>query len=206
MRRPLHFAFEVANASPFAPPLSLPFRTAAGLTRRVGRAASTKPGVQLFMVAGGIKKDPAGTLAGLATIGYGYVEAFGMGIQNMAEFKKMAADAGLGCPCGHFGFGFVDRRRRWMTRLRSACATRSAPSCLWLRPKKPTSDELFIHDESPVGRMTSSGWRIQQTDWESARKRGLEFAYHNHNIEFRQVRGWRHRLRRSCSRRPIARW
>ena len=74
----------------------------AGLTRLFAADARSKPGVQMYMVAAEFKKDPAGTLAKLAAIGYGYVEAFAMAIANIAEFKKMVADAGLGCPSGHF--------------------------------------------------------------------------------------------------------
>ena len=80
----------------------------AGLTRLRAADAQSKPGVQMYMVAADYRKDPAGTLAKLAAIGYGYVEAFAMAITNMSEFRKMAADAGLGCPSGHFAFGFAE--------------------------------------------------------------------------------------------------
>ena len=79
----------------------------AGVSRLFGADAGSKPGVQMYMVAADFKKDPAGTLKQLAGIGYGYVEAFAMAISNIAEFKKMLSDAGLGCPSGHFGFGFM---------------------------------------------------------------------------------------------------
>src|SRR4051794_38954086 len=79
----------------------------AGVSRLLGADEKSKPGVQMYMVAADFKKDPAGTLKQLAAIGYGYVEAFAMAISNIADFRKMLADAGLGCPSGHFAFGFA---------------------------------------------------------------------------------------------------
>jgi len=79
----------------------------AGVSRLFGADAKSRPGVQMYMVAADFKKDPSGTLKQLAAIGYGYVEAFAMAISNAAEFKKMLGDAGLGCPAGHFAFGFM---------------------------------------------------------------------------------------------------
>ena len=79
----------------------------AGVTRMFAADETSKPGVQMYMVQADFKKDPAGTLKQLAAIVYGYVEAFAMGISSIPEFKKMLADAGLGCPAGHFGFGFM---------------------------------------------------------------------------------------------------
>ena len=80
----------------------------AGLTRFWGADPKSKPGVQKYMVAADYRKDPAGTLTRLAGIGYGYVEAFAMAISNIGDFKKMIADADLGCPSGHFAFGFAE--------------------------------------------------------------------------------------------------
>ncbi len=65
----------------------------------------------MFMVADEFKKNPSGPLAALAAIGYGYVEAFALIIPNIAEFKKQLGDAGLGCPSGHFAFGFTDTEK-----------------------------------------------------------------------------------------------
>jgi hypothetical protein len=80
----------------------------AGGTRVWGADAKSKPGVQMYMVLAEYRKDPAGTLAKLHSIGYGYLEAFAMPgvISDMAEFKKMVGDAGVECPSGHFAFGF----------------------------------------------------------------------------------------------------
>lgn len=158
----------------------------AGLTRLWGASPNTKPGVQLFMLADELKKDPAGTLAGLTAIGYGYVEAFGMGIQNMTEFKKMVADAGLACPCGHFGFGFEDTEKALDDA--AALGVRYAISSVLplAPPKNGDFRELFTKlnnlSADDFKRMAEFCNRIG----ESARKRGLEFAYHNHNIEFRR--------------------
>src|SRR5579871_2738758 len=51
--------------------------------------ANSKPGVQMYMVLAEYQKDPAGTLAKLHSIGYGYLEAFAMPmvISDLAECR-----------------------------------------------------------------------------------------------------------------------
>ena len=88
-----------------------------------GADAKSKPGVQMYMVLAEYRKDPAGTLAKLHSIGYGYLEAFAMPgvISDKAEFKRMVGDAGLECPSGHFAFGFSRRRSYWTMPGRWEC-------------------------------------------------------------------------------------
>ncbi len=143
----------------------------------------------MFMVAAEFKKDPAGTLSQLAAIGYGYVEAFAMAIANMTEFKKMVGDAGLGCPSGHFAFGFVPTEK--LLDDAGALGVRYVVSSV-LPPKPPTSSDIgeilqaMNHlTADDFKRMAATANQIA----ESAKKRGLEFAYHNHNVEFRKLDG-----------------
>lgn|GEM_PF-4138775 len=51
--------------------------------------ANSKPGVQMYMVLAEYRNDPAGTLAKLHSIGYGYLEAFAMPmvISDLAECR-----------------------------------------------------------------------------------------------------------------------
>ncbi|MGA8090086.1 MAG: sugar phosphate isomerase/epimerase [Terracidiphilus sp.] len=160
----------------------------AGVTRLLGADAKPKPGVQMYVVAADFKKDPTGTLAKLATIGYGYVEAFVRGI-DVEEFKKMVGDAGLGCPSGHFGFGFVATEK--LLDDAGVLGVRYVVSSV-LPPGPPKNDNmnallqrlnhLTVDDFKRMAAMANS-------IGESAKKRGLEFAYHNHNVEFRELEG-----------------
>jgi sugar phosphate isomerase/epimerase len=166
----------------------------AGVTRLWGADAKSKPGVQMYMVAADFKKDPAGTLTALAGIGYGYVEAFAMAITNIAEFRKMLGDAGLGCPSGHFGFGFMPTEK--VLDDAAALGVRYAVSSV-LPAEMPKNGEQKSVDVGAVMQMLN---HLTVEDFkrmaatanqigESAKKRGIEFTYHNHNVEFRKLEG-----------------
>jgi len=157
-----------------------------GLSRLWGASPGAKPGVQLFMLAEAIRKNPASTLASVAAIGYGYVEAFSMVIHNMMEFKRMVADAGLACPSGHFGFGFEDAEKALDDA--SALGVRYAISSV-LPPEPPKSGD-FAAIMAKMNHLTADDFKrmaaLANQIGEGAKKRGFAYAYHNHNIEFRR--------------------
>lgn len=164
----------------------------AGVTHLFGADARSKPGVQMYMVAAEFKKDPAGTLAQLRAIGYGYVEAFAMAITNMGEFKKMVGDAGLGCPSGHFAFGFMPTEK--VLDDAAVLGVRYVVSSV-LPPQQPNIDDLkkgnFGAIMQMMNHLTADDFKRMAARaneiGESAKKRGLELAYHNHNVEFRKL-------------------
>ncbi len=161
----------------------------AGLTRLWGADAKSKPGVQMYMVNAEFKKDPAGTLTKLAGIGYGYIEAFAMAITNIADFKKMAADAGLGCPSGHFPFGFSDTEKV----LDNAAALGVKYAISSVLPPEPPKGAEIAGIMQKMNHLTADDFKrmaaMANQIGESASKRGIEFAYHNHNVEFRKFDG-----------------
>ena len=160
-----------------------------GVTRLWGADFKSKPGIQMYMVAADFKKDPAGTLQQLAAIGYGYVEAFAMDITNMAEFKKMVGDAGLGCPSGHFGFGFAPTEK--LLDNAGALGVRYVVSSVLPAEQPKKLDVLTIMQM--MNHLTADDFKrmaaMANQIGESAKKRGLVFAYHNHNVEFRKLEG-----------------
>ncbi|KAA6458608.1 sugar phosphate isomerase/epimerase [Acidobacteria bacterium AB60] len=160
-----------------------------GLTHLWSADAKSQVGVQMYMFAADFKKDPAGTLGKLKGIGYGYVEAFGMAITNIPEFKKMLSDAGLGCPSGHFAFGFMPTEK--MLDDASALGVRYAV-CSVLPPEAPKNGDIMAAMQM-LNHLTGDDFKKMAAKaneiGESAQKRGLEFAYHNHNVEFRKVEG-----------------
>ena len=161
----------------------------AGAVRLFGSDASSKPGVQMYMVQADFKKDPEGTLKQLAAIGYGYVEAFAMAIANMAEFKKMVGEAGLGCPSGHFAFGFGsteklldDANALGVRYVVSSVLPAERPKILDANTIMQMMNHLTADD---FKRMAAKANEIGAI----AKKRELVFAYHNHNVEFRKLEG-----------------
>jgi len=161
----------------------------AGFTHLWGASPSSKPGVQLFMLADEMRKDPVGTLAGLAAIGYGYVEAFSMLISNVGKFKKMVGDAGLGCPCGHFGFGFQETEKA----LDDAAALGVRYAMSSVLPPEPPKNGDFAAVMQKMNHLTADDFKrmaaLANLVGEGAQKRGLVYAYHNHNVEFRRLEG-----------------
>src|SRR5215469_232677 len=127
----------------------------AGRTRLWAADARSKPGVQMFMVAGEFTKDPTGTLGKLAAIGYGYVEAFSMVIHNASEFRKMLADVGLECPSGHFAFGFEDTEKA----LDEASALGVHYAVSSVLPPEPPKNGDFMASIERLNRLTAEDFR-----------------------------------------------
>jgi len=162
----------------------------AGVSRLFGADEKAKPGVQMYMVAADFKKDPAGTLKQLAAIGYGYVEAFAMAVSNIPEFKKMLGDAGLGCPAGHFGFGFMPTEK--VLDQAGELGVKYAISSV-LPPGKSDGSANAGGMMQKMNHLTADDFKGMAATanqiGESAKKHGLVFAYHNHNVEFRKLDG-----------------
>ncbi len=162
---------------------------ATGLTQSLVAAPTQKPGIQQYMMAAEIRKDAPGTLAKLAAIGYGYLEAFALDIPSIPEFRKMLADAGLGCPSGHFLFGAGPTGK--VLDDASSLGVRYAISSVFLPPSKDTLNsqtnlkKINSLDQDDFKRLAEQANQIGQ----AARQRGIQFAYHNHNVEFRRFDG-----------------
>jgi sugar phosphate isomerase/epimerase len=169
-----------------------------GVTLVWGADASSKPGVQMYMVLEEYQKDPAGTLAKLHSIGYGYLEAFAMPmvISDLAEFKRMVGDAGLECPSGHFAFGFFPPEK--LLDDAGRLGVHYVVGSVMPTPTDLSKDDDLKHgDPKAITQMfnnrTADDFKRMAAQaneiGESAKKRGLEFAYHNHNVEFRKIEG-----------------
>lgn len=162
----------------------------AGVSRLFAADETSKPGVQMYMVAADYKKDPAGTLKQLGAIGYGYVEAFAMAITNIPEFKKMLADAGLGCPAGHFGFGFMPTEK--VLDQASELGVKYAISSV-LPPGPSNGSGGAMAAMAKLNHLTADDFKGMAATanqiGEAAKNKGLQFAYHNHNVEFKKFEG-----------------
>ena len=163
-----------------------------------GADTKSKPGVQMYMVLAEYHEDPSGTLAKLHSIGYGFLEAFAMPmvISDMAEFKRMVGDAGLECPSGHFAFGFFPPEKL-LDDAGMLGVDYVVSSIMPTQTDLSKDDDLKhgnpeaimrVFNHRTAGDFKRMAARANEIG-ESARKRGLEFAYHNHNVEFRKLEG-----------------
>ncbi|MDR3738481.1 MAG: sugar phosphate isomerase/epimerase [Terracidiphilus sp.] len=153
---------------------------------RLRGEGSAKPGIQLYMVGRELAADAPGTLAKLAAIGYREIEPGGTYAgHSAAEFRKMVEDTGMHCPAGHFPFGMGDTDKL----LDDASALGVTYAISSLLPPHPPAGGNWDGFVSMVNGLTRDDFKrmaqMANEIGEKAQKHGIQYAYHNHNIEFR---------------------
>ncbi|MBJ6108330.1 sugar phosphate isomerase/epimerase [Hymenobacter sp. BT523] len=146
-------------------------------------------GVQLYTVREAMEKDPAGTLARLASIGYNAVEgATYTGSQKFygltpSEFAALLKQNGLLMPSSHYRLGEEPTNgaptlgtllHGWDRAVDDAAAVGAKYMvCAYLAPaERGTLD----HYKYVADQLNRAGERCQQA--------GLQLCYHNHDFEF----------------------
>jgi sugar phosphate isomerase/epimerase len=145
---------------------SLP-KSAFGATHRI-----EKVGVQLYTVRDLMKKDFAGTIGKVATIGYKEVEFAGYFDHSPSDIRAILDKDGLAAPSCHVSMDIV--QNHWPESLEAAHAIgQTFIVCPWIDEKE---------------RKTADGWKhvveIFNKAGEASQKAGIQFAYHNHWWEF----------------------
>lgn len=159
-----------------------PFKAAFGET--------TRPlGVQLYTVQDQLKKDAPGTLKDIAAIGYREVESFPLQDITPAQLRKMLDDAGLKCPSAHLFFG-ISEASQLLEEANTLGAHYAVSSVLLPNsiqgadiPKMLDTIKAFQLDD--FKKIAAKANEIGA----AAKKAGLQYAYHNHNFEFRDYDG-----------------
>lgn len=144
---------------------------AIGADRRLDRI-----GIQVYTVRSLMPRDPDGTLAALAAIGYTEVELAGLYGVSAAAMRQMLDRHRLTAVSSHVSL--QDMRRDW-TRVLDDAATLGQRYivCPSIDPAERTVDGLHrIADEF-------------NTLAAAAGQHGLQFAYHNHTFEFTPISG-----------------
>jgi sugar phosphate isomerase/epimerase len=136
-------------------------------------ATANKPiGVQLYTVREQVKQDLPGTLKKIREIGYQQVEGFGEVYQKRSagEVRRLIQDAGLTMPSCHFGYEEFESRLDYARELGlKYMVCPMLPKTMWTLDGFKEAAEQF-------------------NKWGAAvEKRGMKFAFHNHNYEFRQL-------------------
>jgi sugar phosphate isomerase/epimerase len=157
---------------------------ASALPRQMWGAKAFPVGIQLYMVEADLTKDPAGTLKKIAEIGYSEVETAGWGKLSAAQFHDALRDAGLRAPSAHLGLGMQDT-----SKLLDDAKTLGVEYVVsaMLAPKDEGVGDFFKNLNSMSAddfrRIAAHANEIGQ----SAKAAGMQYAYHNHNFEFRDV-------------------
>ena len=146
-------------------------------------------GLQLYTVRDAMAKDPKGTLARVAQIGYNSVEGatytgdekfYGM---SPSEFKKVLKDNGLVMYSSHYRLGEDKMNGQvmkgtmlhdWDKAIEDAKAVGlKYMICAWLSPEERGT---LDHYKKVAEDLNVAG--------EKCKKAGIQLCYHNHNFEF----------------------
>ena len=156
-----------------------------------GTSFETSPasiGIQLYMVNEDLNRDAAGTLHKLAEIGYREVETAGFANRSASEFAKLVEAAGLHAPSAHLYFGMEDTGKL-LDDARALGAHNVVSSVLPPRTVAmasgvaPLLEMLNTMTAEDFKRTAAHANEIGQ----KAKAAGLQYSYHNHNFEFRDL-------------------
>jgi len=143
----------------------------------------THIGVQLWSVREDMKKDPAGTLAAVAKMGYREVEPFGYDSGTLfglsyQDFGKLLKDNGLTMPSTHSSVtlknykeaagDITDETKKWVD------AAAGLGLKYLINPYIPDTERAEI----------AKLVKMYQAMGRYCKKAGLKFGYHNHDFEF----------------------
>jgi sugar phosphate isomerase/epimerase len=140
----------------------------------IAQAAKRKIGLQLYTVRELFGPDPIGTLEKVAKIGYREVEYGGGGYDKMdhAALRKTMNRLGLTAPSIHVGYEALTADFAGSVKM---AKTLGADTIV-----VPYMGETFRNADA---------WKKAVADFnrlaERLKKTGLDFAYHNHDFEFR---------------------
>ncbi|MDV3456147.1 sugar phosphate isomerase/epimerase [Sphingomonas sp. HF-S4] len=137
-------------------------------------AKGRKPiGIQLYTVRELFSKDPAGTLAKIAGIGYREVEFGGGGYDKLdhVELRKTMDKLGLKSPSLHIGYDALAGDFDGQVKM-----------------AKTLGADTVILPWMGEAQRTAEGWKTAVANFsrwaERLKALGLGFAYHNHDFEF----------------------
>ena len=140
------------------------------------KGMATPIGIQLYTVRRLMQSEPERTLTALADVGYREVELAGLYGHSPKDFRAMLDRAGLKAVGGHIGL------KDFQTDLEKTLDGAETLGHEWVLvawidqtdrtiPRLETIADYF----NVIGR--------------AAQKRGIRFAYHNHNYEFKPIDG-----------------
>jgi sugar phosphate isomerase/epimerase len=139
-------------------------------------------GLQLYTVKESIQEDPAGTLKKIREIGFGAVETADLGKLTPTQFRQLLDDSGLACPSAHLQFA-VDSLGSAFENAHALGAKYATSGSL----KLPALESKRADAASKPGMSVDDAKRTAELAnriGEAAKRAGLQYAYHNHDVEF----------------------
>lgn len=139
--------------------------------RQLGRI-----GIQVYTVRTLMPRDPDGTLAALASIGYTEVELAGLYGNSPTAMRQMLDRHGLTAVSGHMSL--PDMRRDWSRALDDAATLGQQYIVCSSFAESDRSVDAFHRNAHEMNELAAT-----------ARQHGLQFGYHNHMYEFARADG-----------------
>ena len=143
-------------------------------------------GIQLYAVRDELAKDTPGTLKALREIGFTEVESFSLGKFSATEYRKFADDAGIKIPSSHVNLNNPPDMGAVLAGVNTLGSKYATSSTLFSmgpggRPAPNTAMPAFGLDgfKQIAAHMNKVG--------QAAKAAGLQYAYHNHNVEFEKL-------------------
>ena len=165
--------------------------TSAALLPSLDGMAQTpkKVGLQLYTLRDAMAKDPDGTLKKVADIGYKEVESFGYADgkffgKTPKEYAAKLKELGLSAPSGHYMTGKVMKAKGTLTDDWKRAVADAAEIgqkymvCAYLFPPERTK----LDDYKQFADLFNKSAEV-------CRAAGIQFAYHNHDFEFKAMDG-----------------
>ena len=134
-------------------------------------------GLQLYTLRNELAKDVPGTLRQVAEIGYKEVEIYDFFHKDSAALRQLLRDYGLSAPSGHYQVGQI--KSSWDEQIEYGHAIGlkyMVNAIIWPAERKSLDDYKQLAD-------------LFNKAGEQCKKAGIQFAYHNHNFEFKTYDG-----------------
>lgn len=138
-----------------------------------------KIGIQLYTVRNIFQPEPVATLKKVAAVGYKEVEFGGGNFENMDHkmLKKALDDLGLKAPSMHASFESLRDKPQAVINMAGALGVTYVVVPYLVNPLRDTKD---------LWKASSQAMNLYG---EKLKKHGLEFLYHNHEFEFKDMGG-----------------
>ena len=153
----------------------------------LAESLAKSPGIQLYTVSKELNEDMPGTLTKLAAIGYRTVESAGLAGKSAEEFRKALDGAGLKCPSSHL-FPSPGKTTQQSFEDAKVLGSEYVVSSVVINPNaglKSVEDYIKY-----INSLTQDDFKKMATELNAmavqAKALGLQFAYHNHNMEFKK--------------------
>jgi len=169
----------------------------AGSSRLAADPLGLPIGLQLYTVKDELAKDFDGTLRQVGAIGYKEVEMAGFYNKKAAEVRQSLDAAGLRGTSAHYPLlellSSLDEKIAFAKELGLKYMICSFP---WIAD--PSRFQTGVKDQMDFARAMWSGLTLDDWKWnaeqfnkvgEQTMKAGIQFGYHNHNLEFKSFDG-----------------